>query len=104
MGHRAGISRRGRENTVHLRRRHFAPEGPSAHGSADKLGEKRDPPGHLSQSSVRLLVSAQVRTSRFHEFEPRVGLCACGAEPACSVSLSLCLSPAHAVSVSLKSK
>ena len=42
------------------------------------------------------------------EFEPRVGLCADSSEPgACfrfCVSLSLCPSPAHAVSVSLSQK
>ena len=32
--------------------------------------------------SICPLISAQVMTSRVHEFEPRVGLCADGAEPA----------------------
>ena len=39
-------------------------------------------PGWLSQSSVQLLVSAQVMISWFHEFKPHVGLHADGAEPA----------------------
>ena len=41
--------------------------------------------------------------SRFRGFEPRVRLCADSAEPAWdSLSLSLCPSPAYAVSLSLK--
>ena len=39
-------------------------------------------PGWLNGLSVRLLVSAQVMISQFGEFEPRVELCADGAEPA----------------------
>ena len=50
----------------------------------------------LSRLSVRLLVSAQVMISRFHEFEPHIGLCADGAEPACDF-----LSPSLSASFSL---
>ena len=61
--------------------------------------------GWLHWLSVWLLVSAQVMISQFCEFEPCIGLCAGSAEPAwdsLSFSLSLCPSPAHALSVSFK--
>ena len=55
--------------------------------------------------SVKRPTSAQVTILRVREFEPRVGLCADSSDPgACfgfCVSLSLCPSPARALSLSL---
>ena len=58
-------------------------------------------PGWLSPLSVRLSVSTQVMISRFHGFEPHVGLCVHSAESAWD-SLSLHPFSTHAVSTSLK--
>ena len=61
-------------------------------------------PRWLSQLNVRVLLLAQVMTSRFHEFEPLVGLCVDRVEPAwdsLSLSVSLPLPPCI-LSVSLK--
>ena len=58
-------------------------------------------PGWLSQLSIRLLISTQVAISKFHELEPRVGLCADSAEPAWD-SLSLPAPPLLALSLPLK--
>ena len=59
-------------------------------------------PGWRSRLSVRLQPGHNLTV---HEFEPRVGLCADGSEPgACfrfCVSLSLCPSPVHALSLSV---
>ena len=56
--------------------------------------------------SVERPTSAQVMISQFMGFEPHIGLCADSSEPgACirfCVSLSLCPSPAHALSLSQK--
>ena len=63
--------------------------------SAFKRKEILGCPGRLNPLGVRLRVSAQVTVSWFHGFEPPVGLCADGEEPAwnsLSFSLSLSLS------------
>ena len=62
-------------------------------------------PGCLSQLSIQLLILTQVMISCFHGFEPCIGLYNGSVEPAwdsLSLPLSLCPSPIHAVSVSLK--
>ena len=71
-----------------------------------KLGRGGGAPEWLSRLGIWLLVLAQVMISfMVCEFEPRIGLCADSAEPAWdSLSLSLCPSPASALSVSLKNK
>ena len=61
-------------------------------------------PGRLSRLSVRLPVSAQVTVSRFHEFEPRIGLCSWQRGTCLGFSLPGSLGPSrtHTVSVSLR--
>ena len=51
-------------------------------------------PGWLSRLSIQLLVSAEVMSLRFREFEPLIGLCADSAESAWdALSPSLSVSP-----------
>ena len=63
--------------------------------------------GTWAAQSVKQPASAQVMISVL-EFKPRVGLCADSSEPrACfgfCVSLSLCPSPTHALSLSKRNK
>ena len=70
-----------------------------AGGGAGTLSKKH-PEGW---SSIQLSVSAQVMTSRFREFKPRVGLCADSVEPAWDpLSLSLSLPLHHSLRLRLK--
>ena len=62
-------------------------------------------PVWLSQLSVQLLVSTQLKNSWLHGLKPPIGLCIDSVEPAWnSLSTSLCPSPTCAVSVSLLKK
>ena len=62
----------------------------------------------VAQSVKHLTSFSSAHDLTVREFEPRVGLCADGSESGgcfgCCVSLSLCLSPAHALSPSLFQK
>lgn len=58
--------------------------------------------GRLSQLSLRILFSALVTISWFHQFEPRIGLWAdsvVSARDSLSLPLAPCPSPARTVSV-----
>ena len=83
---------------------HWEKSGPKIHICLVEIeGCLGGPVGEASD-----LVWAQVMISRFCVFKPHIGLCAGSMEPVwdslSSVSLSLCPSLAHAVSVSLSKK
>ena len=75
---------------------------PDSQGSSRYKHSSKGPPGWLSWLSVRLLILAQVMILQLVRSSPVLGSALGIPSLSLSLSLSLCHSPIHAVSVSLK--